>query len=126
MDNNSRSFVSHVLRIYRVLNRVSVGAFVCVRLCACACAIHVLYCAECSISDEDLKNLFSLARHGRSKKLKELLDKGVPPDVRDRFGNTVLLVACQNGNKKIAKAVLRKGADINAKNVLRMHSCFGS
>ena len=100
--------------------------------CAYVCArVRVPYtcallCAECSISDEDLKNLFSLARHGRSKKLKELLDKGVPPDVRDRFGNTVLLVACQNGNKKIAKAVLRKGADINAKNVLRMHSCFGS
>ena len=33
---------------------------------------------------------------------------------RDERGNTLLLVAAQNGLKRIAKMLLRKGADINA------------
>ncbi len=33
---------------------------------------------------------------------------------RDERGNTLLLSAAQNGLKRIAKLLLRKGADINA------------
>lgn len=45
-----------------------------------------------------------------------LMRSGVPADVRDDHGNTILLVACQNGHKRALKVALRRGADINAKN----------
>ena len=66
-----------------------------------------------------------------------MLDMGVPVNVRDAFGNTILSVSCQNGHKRVAKvrlvrtprlvrlkmmpwrpiqAALRRGADINARN----------
>ena len=56
-----------------------------------------------------------------------LLDKGVPVNVRDRFGNTILTVSCQNGLKRMAKAALRRGADINAPNYkgnTPLHFCY--
>eukprot|EP00941_MAST-03F_sp_MAST-3F-sp1_P004882 g4882.t1 len=68
------------------------------------------------IEDEDIKNVFSYARHNRCKDLDALLQKGIPVNVRDRYGNTLLIVACQNGLKRVAKLALRKGADINARN----------
>ena len=42
-------------------------------------------------------------------------------------GNTILLVACQNGHKRVAKAALRRGGDINAANHRGntcLHFCF--
>lgn len=33
------------------------------------------------------------------------------------MGNTLLSIACQNNNKRIAKLCLRRGADINTQNV---------
>lgn len=69
-------------------------------------------------NEEDLTNVFSFARHNRSKDLERLLDStGIPANVRDSFGNTILIVACQNGLKRVAKVALRRGADINARNV---------
>lgn len=38
-------------------------------------------------------------------------------DAMDATGNTLLSVACQNNNKRIAKLCLRRGADINTQNV---------
>lgn len=68
--------------------------------------------------EEDLADVFSYARHNRTKDLERLLDEsGIPANVRDPHGNTILIVACQNGLKRIAKLALRRGADINARNV---------
>lgn len=52
--------------------------------------------------------------------------RGVPIDVRDGHGNTVLIIACQNGHKRALKASLRRGADPNARNSLGntgLHFC---
>lgn len=52
--------------------------------------------------------------------------RGVPVDVRDNHGNTVLIIACQNGHKRALKAALRRGADPNARNSLGntgLHFC---
>ena len=38
-------------------------------------------------------------------------------DSKDSKGNTLLLAAAQNGNKRIAKLALRKGANINLQNL---------
>jgi hypothetical protein len=79
------------------------------------------------ISEKDVEDIFSYARHGRCADIERLLDKGIPLNVRDEYGNTILTIACQNGNKKVAKLVLRRGADINARNHkgnTPLHYCF--
>jgi len=64
----------------------------------------------------DVEDIFSYARHGRSEEVERLLDRGIPVNVRDSYGNTILTIACQNGNKRMAKLALRRGADIDARN----------
>ena len=52
---------------------------------------------------------------------------GIPINVRDIYGNTLLTIACQNGNKRVAKAVLRRGADMNVRNFkgnTPLHYCY--
>lgn len=82
---------------------------------------------DVEISVSDVEDIFSYARHGRSDDIERLLQCGVPVDVRDSIGNTILIIACQNGNKKVAKAVLRRGANINSRNLkgnTPLHYCF--
>lgn len=79
------------------------------------------------VSEKDVEDIFSYARHGRCNDIERLLDRGIPLNVRDEYGNTLLTIACQNGNKKVAKLVLRRGADINARNHkgnTPLHYCF--
>lgn len=68
------------------------------------------------ISGADIEDIFSYARHGRVGDIERLLDRGIPINVRDSFGSTLLVIACQNGNKRVAKSVLRRGGDINSRN----------
>lgn len=67
---------------------------------------------------ESVIDCFSLARHNRVEHLADLLNRGLAPDVRDEFGNTMLAIACQNGNRRLVKLLLRNGADINMRNRL--------
>jgi len=68
------------------------------------------------LTKQPTKNIFSLARHGRSGEVEDLLLRGIPIDTVDDHGNTILHVSTQNGHKKIVKLALRYGADINAVN----------
>lgn len=63
-------------------------------------------------------DIFSLARHGRYNELENILLRGVDPDSRDMWGNTILIVGTQNGNKRIVKLALRYGGNINSFNHL--------
>jgi ankyrin repeat protein len=79
------------------------------------------------MSEQDVTDIFSFARHGRCEEIERLFNRGLPADVRDEFGNTLLIIACQNGNKRVAKLVLRRGANINARNYkgnTPLHYCF--
>lgn len=79
------------------------------------------------ISEQDIEDVFRFARHGRVEEIERLLGQGVPVDVRDSYGNTLLITACQNGNKRVAKTVLRRGANINARNYkgnTPLHYCY--
>ena len=52
---------------------------------------------------------------------------GLDPDVRDRFGNTPLIVAAQNNRKRISKMCVRVGADVDAVNArgnAALHYCY--
>jgi Ankyrin repeats (many copies) len=79
------------------------------------------------LNEQDVQDIFSYARHGRVDDMERLLNRGVPVDVRDEHGNTLLIIACQNGNKRVTKALLRRGANINARNLrgnTPLHFCF--
>jgi hypothetical protein len=83
--------------------------------------------AAAGLTEQDVEDVFSYARHGRTDDIEDLLDRGLPVDVRDVFGNTLLTIASQNGNKRVAKLVLRRGANINARNHkgnTPLHYCF--
>ncbi len=56
-------------------------------------------------------------RHANYELLEELLDElGIEVDSSDEHGNTLLILAGQQGNKKLCKFLLRRGAYINAQN----------
>ncbi len=62
--------------------------------------------------------LLSAAERGRCKTVVELLDSGTNVDTRRKGeGSTPLIVACAKGHTEVVKALLAKGADVNARNV---------
>ena len=78
--------------------------------------------AETSVEGqlEDVQ-FFRYCRNDRYKELKESIASNSFPisrvDIRDVYGNTGFMIACQNGNKHVAKVLLRCSADIDAQNV---------
>ena len=60
--------------------------------------------------------MFSLARHGRKQDLRQVLEMGVDPNSKDKYGNTILIIGAQNNNKAIIKLALRNGGLINMTN----------
>lgn len=79
------------------------------------------------INEDEVSAIFSYARHDRKEAVENMLDTGIPVDIRNEFGDTLLIVAAQNGNKRIAKAALRRGANINIRNYkgnTPLHFCF--
>ena len=65
----------------------------------------------------DVKSVHSLARHNHGKAVERALQCGFPADATDGFGNTLFIVACQNGNKKIAKLAIKYGGDMDRGNL---------
>ena len=57
--------------------------------------------------------VFNLARHGDAVELADLLDHGLPVDLRNDKGDTLLMLAAYNGNLAAAAALLERGADPN-------------
>lgn len=64
----------------------------------------------------DAKTVFSSARHGRHKEVEKSLQTGFDPASTDSFGNTLFHIACQNGNKRIAKLAIKYGGNMDAPN----------
>ncbi len=65
---------------------------------------------------------------GNMESLRAALDEGnLSVETSDSHGNTLLLVATQQGNKRLVKMLLRRGAKINAQNgdgCSVLHFCF--
>ncbi len=56
------------------------------------------------------------------------MDWAVPIDYQDELGNSLIHVAAQNGNKRLIKVLLRRGAQINSANLsgqTPLHYCYG-
>ena len=77
---------------------------------------------------KDIGALFRSARHGKYGACAKMLDEGTSSvNDTDSHGNTLLHVACQNGNKRISKLFLRSGGKIGAQNIqgnTALHYCF--
>jgi hypothetical protein len=68
----------------------------------------------------DFAQLASWARHGKYAEIEDAMNQSdwtLPIDYQDELGNTLLQIAVQNGNKRISKLCLRRGADINKQNL---------
>jgi len=63
------------------------------------------------IPDPDL--VFSQARHGRLTRLEVSLDNGFDVNKEDDQGNTLLMVAVQNGHRKMMHFLIQRGASVD-------------
>ena len=64
-----------------------------------------------------MEAVFSAVRHMRLDVVQKALDDGdVGPDTVDYNGNTLLIVAAQNNNRKVLKLLLRREASLDAQN----------
>ncbi|MET9827584.1 ankyrin repeat domain-containing protein, partial [Streptomyces sp. NPDC006349] len=57
-----------------------------------------------------------LAREGSTEQLAEFLAHGLPVDVRDPAGNTLLMLAAYHAHADTVRALLRHGADPDLRN----------
>mmetsp|Transcript_32578 Transcript_32578/g.71710 ORF Transcript_32578/g.71710 Transcript_32578/m.71710 type:complete len:123 (+) Transcript_32578:3-371(+) len=71
--------------------------------------------------------LFSWCRHKKTTELAGALAAGADPDTQDGAGNSLLTIACQNGNLALVKLLLSRGASPNTPNIrgnTPLHYCF--
>jgi len=88
-----------------------------------------------ALADDKLKSEFNIiskyVRHGNYNELNDTVnapDWSVPIDYSDEVGNTLLMICCQNGNRRMVKLCLRIGSDINRQNFngqTCLHYAFG-
>lgn len=82
-------------------------------------AIQQAEAAEASKLAEDFEFLASCTRHSKYREIEDAMNQPdwcLPIDYQDANGNSLLSIAVQNGNKRIAKLCLRRGANINLSN----------
>ena len=60
--------------------------------------------------------MFDLARQGGTERLAAYVDKGVPADMTDASGNTLLMLAAYHGHSDTVAALVARGADVNRLN----------
>jgi ankyrin repeat protein len=60
--------------------------------------------------------MFDLARQGGTERLSAYVDKGVPVDMTDASGNTLLMLAAYHGHSDTVAALVARGADVNRLN----------
>lgn len=73
-----------------------------------------------SLSEEQTAKVIALAmdlaRQGETTELMEFLDHGLPLDVQDAEGNTLLMLAAYRGNLETVQALIARGADVDLRN----------
>ena len=62
------------------------------------------------------ETVFVQARNSRTKKVEDSLNLGFKVDTEDDKGNTLLILATQNCNKRLAEMLLIRGANVNHQN----------
>jgi hypothetical protein len=60
--------------------------------------------------------LLDRARIGEAERLADYADHGMPVDLTDAKGNTLLMLAAYHGHPETVRALARRGADVDARN----------
>ncbi|WP_026531922.1 ankyrin repeat domain-containing protein [Arthrobacter sp. H41] len=60
--------------------------------------------------------LFDAARQGDAGTLTRYLDAGVPPELTNSAGDTLLMLASYNGHPALVRDLVHRGADVNREN----------
>jgi ankyrin repeat protein len=60
--------------------------------------------------------VFDLARTGENERLAAYLDGGVPVNLTDSTGNTLVMLAAYNGHPRTVRLLADRGADVNRLN----------
>ncbi len=66
------------------------------------------------LDDETLAfaaRVFQLARDGDTETMRGLLDQGLPPNLRNDKGDSLLMLAAYSENEPVARLLLERGAD---------------
>lgn len=58
-----------------------------------------------------VRRVFQHARTGEAAELSTLLGQGLPPNLRNERGDSLLMLACYHGHAAAARALLEAGAD---------------
>jgi ankyrin repeat protein len=67
------------------------------------------------------------AKGGNISALEDALEEHIPIDTTDQFGNSLLILAAQQGSKRMIKFLLRRGANMNWQNTTgntALHYCY--
>lgn len=65
---------------------------------------------------EFLNSVFDLARNGATENLVSLIDQGIPVDLTDHKGDTLLILATYNQHTDTVRELLARKADVNRLN----------
>jgi ankyrin repeat protein len=65
---------------------------------------------------EAAHQMFDLARHGEAALLMAHVDAGVPADLTDAEGNTLLMLGAYHGHAAVVAGLAERGADVNRLN----------
>lgn len=57
------------------------------------------------------QRIFQHTRAGHAEELAHLLDMGLPPNLRNEKGDSLLMLACYHGHAEVAQALLDHGGD---------------
>lgn len=63
-----------------------------------------------------VQQIFALVRAGDAERLRPLLEHGLPPNLRNQSGDSLLMLACYHGHVSTAAALLDHGADTALRN----------
>lgn len=79
-------------------------------------------------SQDRTKEAHKLARWNHHRELCRIVDAGTSVDIRDSNGNTLLMIAAQNGHEELCRMLVARGADVNACNArgnTPLHFAYG-
>lgn len=60
--------------------------------------------------------LFDFAREGKTSELSQYVSAGIPPNLTNHKGDTLLMLAAYHGHAETVRMLLEKGADSNSLN----------